>query len=93
MLHIGQRVRVWSSAPAQPQFRKYRGEVGTIDGLNVAEKLVGPEYATLEEFPGIVFPHMFLIPIDDDHDEAFDRFMKKLDLGNPSFSPWTEGAT
>lgn len=71
---------------------KYRGEIGTIVELDVEYKRVGRGATALAEYRGILFPADYLIPIDDDHEEAFDRFIKKLDLGNPSYSPWTEKA-
>lgn len=92
MLHIGQRVKVDEKAPTnEPQLLKYRGVTGTVQELNIDPKIAGGTGATtLAEWPGVLFPEHYLIPIDDD--EAFDRFMEKLDLGNPSYSPWLEEA-
>lgn len=89
MLHIGQRVKVDEKTPTnESRLMQYRGACGTIKAMDVAPEL-GKGATVLAEFPGILFPEIYLIPIDDD--EAFDRFMEKLDLGNPSYSPWLEG--
>ena len=91
MLHIGQLVKIADDTPTDFEaLTRYRGMMGTIKMLNVIPDKIGKGATALCEFPGILFPEKYLIPIDDD--DAFDRFMKKLDLGNPSYSPWLEDA-
>jgi hypothetical protein len=66
---------------------KYRGAVGTIVQVNVN----GVQGCTrIEEFPNVLVNEVYLIPIDDDDDIAFERFMKKLNLHDNNFNPWLQ---
>jgi hypothetical protein len=70
---------------AMRSLKKYLGEVGTIAALNYNNV---PGATILEEFPGLRVNEVYLIPLDDAEDEAFDRFMRKLNLNDPTFNPW-----
>lgn len=88
MLNNGQRVLIAESITMRWRdwllMRGVRGKRATIK-----ERVASySRYYRLNEFPGLVFNEYYLIPLDDNDEAAFDRFMNKIDLTPRNL--WTE---
>jgi hypothetical protein len=69
-----------------PIAARVRGKRATVQGPVPSD----PGYYRLNEHKGLIFNERCLIPIDDDDDEAFKRFMSGIDL--TPLNPWLEDA-